>query len=195
MKLDLFTPKRLGLLSAALVAVPLVAYGAGSMNDNGAPPAPSSESGATRGGPSMGAPGTSGNGSSGTEMNNSGMTNAEHNGAMGSHGGMNATSGENGSTGGAMGNRGGMNQGGMKSGSMGGASTHHARAMTGHRSRSSAQVREVQQALNQNGASLQVDGVLGPDTRKALRNYQSQNGLRATGRIDAQTRQKLEASK
>ncbi len=53
------------------------------------------------------------------------------------------------------------------------------------------EVRQLQQALNANGASLQVDGVMGQNTRSALRNYQQQNGLQATGRIDQQTEQKL----
>ncbi len=55
-----------------------------------------------------------------------------------------------------------------------------------------SRIRDLQQALNRNGASLKMDGIMGPNTRQALRNYQSQNGLKATGRIDQQTRQKLD---
>jgi peptidoglycan hydrolase-like protein with peptidoglycan-binding domain len=56
----------------------------------------------------------------------------------------------------------------------------------------SASVRELQSALNaKGGATLKVDGKMGPQTREALRKYQSANGLQASGRSDAQTRAKL----
>ncbi len=53
------------------------------------------------------------------------------------------------------------------------------------------EVRELQEALNANGASLQVDGKMGSNTRNALRNYQQSHGLPATGSLDQKTRQNL----
>ena len=55
-----------------------------------------------------------------------------------------------------------------------------------------AQVMRVQQDLNDNGFSLPVNGVMGPQTVAALRTYQQQHGLPPTGRIDAQTFTSLE---
>jgi len=52
-------------------------------------------------------------------------------------------------------------------------------------------VLKLQQALNDNGESVKVDGVMGPNTEKALRDYQQKNGLQASGQLDSQTRQKL----
>jgi peptidoglycan hydrolase-like protein with peptidoglycan-binding domain len=65
------------------------------------------------------------------------------------------------------------------------------RPMRSSRSASSQSVRDLQAALNKNGANLEVDGKMGPKTREALRKYQSANNLRATGSIDAETRTKL----
>ena len=49
-------------------------------------------------------------------------------------------------------------------------------------------VRRVQQALERSGYSVGgVDGQVGPRTRSALRRYQEQRRLRATGRIDQPT--------
>lgn len=52
-------------------------------------------------------------------------------------------------------------------------------------------VMAAQEALNRNGAGLTVDGRMGPKTRAALKDYQSKNGLKASGNLDAQTRAKL----
>ena len=52
-------------------------------------------------------------------------------------------------------------------------------------------VAQLQRALDANGANLQVDGVMGPGTVAALRDYQQQHGLQPTGQLDAQTRQSL----
>lgn len=51
------------------------------------------------------------------------------------------------------------------------------------------QVREIQQALNDrtDGRDISVDGLWGADTRRALMQFQRDNGLRATGRADEQT--------
>ena len=53
------------------------------------------------------------------------------------------------------------------------------------------QVRAVQQALNDNGARLQLDGQMGQQTRQALRNYQRDNQLPQTGKVDKATLSKL----
>ena len=53
------------------------------------------------------------------------------------------------------------------------------------------QVARVQQALNKNGAEIDVDGVIGQQTRAAIRKFQKANGLKVTGRIDDLTMEKL----
>jgi len=54
------------------------------------------------------------------------------------------------------------------------------------------QVRAVQQALKDKGHDPgEIDGKMGPKTQAALRDYQSKEGLKATGRLDAETMAKL----
>jgi hypothetical protein len=60
--------------------------------------------------------------------------------------------------------------------------------------RSSSNVREVQQALNSRGANVSVDGVMGPQTRNALMDFQRQNNIDATGRVDQRTASALGVS-
>lgn len=60
-----------------------------------------------------------------------------------------------------------------------------------HHHRVSARVKAMQQALNQHGASVKVDGHDGPATRAALKKFQADNGLKATGRMDKATMEKL----
>jgi len=48
-------------------------------------------------------------------------------------------------------------------------------------------VRNIQQALNDNGSNIDVDGVWGPNTRRALRDFQQSKGLDATGQLDRDT--------
>ena len=55
-------------------------------------------------------------------------------------------------------------------------------------------VKAAQNALNRSGARLDVDGKMGPKTRAALKDYQSKNGLQATGSLDSATRAKLGVS-
>ena len=50
----------------------------------------------------------------------------------------------------------------------------------------------LQEALDGPGAKLRIDGVWGPATESALRNYQRDNGLQATGTLDRQTRAQLD---
>jgi peptidoglycan hydrolase-like protein with peptidoglycan-binding domain len=52
-------------------------------------------------------------------------------------------------------------------------------------------VMAVQEALNKNGAKLKIDGLMGKQTRAAIRAYQKANGLKATGRADKATMAKL----
>ena len=59
---------------------------------------------------------------------------------------------------------------------------------------SDPQVAQLQRALDANGANVRVDGVMGPDTQAALRNYQQLHGLQPTGQLDAQTRTSLNLS-
>jgi hypothetical protein len=53
-------------------------------------------------------------------------------------------------------------------------------------------VRQAQEALkNQGHDPGPIDGVVGSQTRHALREFQSKNGLKQTGMLDAETKQKL----
>ena len=64
---------------------------------------------------------------------------------------------------------------------------------SGHQGMGGAQdVRQAQEALkNQGHDPGPIDGVLGSQTRQALRAFQSKNGLKQTGVLDAETKQKL----
>lgn len=62
-----------------------------------------------------------------------------------------------------------------------------------HGQYSAGTVREVQQALQSKGYDVgPIDGVMGPRTESALREFQQQQGLARSGRIDAQTMSALE---
>ncbi len=51
-----------------------------------------------------------------------------------------------------------------------------------------SQIRQIQQALNQKGfSSGSVDGVWGPETQSALRNFQQAQNMSASGELDMQT--------
>ena len=55
---------------------------------------------------------------------------------------------------------------------------------------------ELQDRLNQLGYKVgAVDGVIGPRTTEALKKYQSDNNLPATGTLDVQTIKKLRTAK
>jgi hypothetical protein len=57
----------------------------------------------------------------------------------------------------------------------------------------SEQIRQVQQALQEKGANPgPVDGIMGPKTQQAIKQFQQDNGIAATGRLDSQTLQALE---
>ncbi len=51
----------------------------------------------------------------------------------------------------------------------------------------------LQEALNKHGATLKVDGHIGPATRAAIKKFQAANGLKATGHADKATMAKLKA--
>jgi peptidoglycan hydrolase-like protein with peptidoglycan-binding domain len=54
------------------------------------------------------------------------------------------------------------------------------------------QVKAVQQALKDKGHDPgDVDGVMGPKTQAALRDFQKKEGLKETGRLDTETMAKL----
>ena len=80
---------------------------------------------------------------------------------------------------------------GSASGTSGSYGTSGSATMGSNSNMGSDNVSKLQQALNDNGESVKVDGVMGPSTEKALRSYQQKNGLQASGQLDDQTRQKL----
>ena len=81
----------------------------------------------------------------------------------------------------------GMKSDGMKSAKQGKGKGDMARA-----GGDAEQVRAVQQALKDKGHDPgEVDGKMGPKTQAALRDYQQKEGLKATGRLDAETTTKL----
>ena len=55
-------------------------------------------------------------------------------------------------------------------------------------------VASVQQKLNDQGYKVSVDGVIGNQTREAIRSYQSANNLSPTGQLDSQTMTSLQVS-
>jgi len=74
--------------------------------------------------------------------------------------------------------------------------THHKTEGTDHSSSmtraSSNDVMSMQQALKDKGQDPgPIDGRMGPRTRAALESYQKAEGLKATGRLDSETRTRL----
>jgi len=64
-------------------------------------------------------------------------------------------------------------------------------AMPAHLTPAQQRVAKLQMALNANGAQLDVDGRMGPKTVAALKAFQQQHNLKATGRVDAATMKAL----
>ncbi|MEJ1160473.1 peptidoglycan-binding protein [Prosthecomicrobium sp. N25] len=54
-----------------------------------------------------------------------------------------------------------------------------------------SRVRALQEALVRDGMDISVDGIFGPGTDQALRDFQARNGLQATGELDEDTAAKL----
>ena len=70
----------------------------------------------------------------------------------------------------------------------------HVRSHSAHGGRMTGkqEVKSAQEALKAKGYDAGAsDGAMGPRTRAALRSFQKAEGLRATGRLDADTRSKL----
>jgi peptidoglycan hydrolase-like protein with peptidoglycan-binding domain len=64
--------------------------------------------------------------------------------------------------------------------------------MAAHKGMMSRQrVEAIQTALKSNGEQLESDGVWGPKTIAAVRDFQKQQGLKVTGHVDRATAQKL----
>jgi len=61
----------------------------------------------------------------------------------------------------------------------------------GSSQQSSTMVKQLQRALTAQGERVSVDGVMGPKTEAALRDYQQKHGLQATGQLDDATRNSL----
>jgi cytoskeletal protein RodZ len=57
---------------------------------------------------------------------------------------------------------------------------------------SKQEIKAVQEALNKDGYKLTVDGIVGHNTRSAIKNFQKKNDLKVTGRPDSQTLSKLD---
>ena len=70
--------------------------------------------------------------------------------------------------------------------------SHHSGMKSSATHVSRAEVKDIQQKLQAESLYQgKVDGMLGPQTRRALADYQKQNGLRVTANIDRQTRDSL----
>ena len=67
------------------------------------------------------------------------------------------------------------------------AKEHHAMMSREH-------VKAIQTALNGMGEKVAVDGLWGPKTGSALRDFQQKHGLKATGGADAATLQQLKVT-
>ncbi len=74
-----------------------------------------------------------------------------------------------------------------------GRGTKGARSAMGSRGEwATEDIQKVQEALKDKGHDPgAIDGVLGPKTQKAIQSFQRASGLRATGRIDAETAKQL----
>ena len=75
----------------------------------------------------------------------------------------------------------------VRSGSTGARSGDRTASGRSMQALSPQRVRTVQQALNDNGSTIDVDGVWGPNTRRALRDFQQSKGLDATGQLNRET--------
>lgn len=70
--------------------------------------------------------------------------------------------------------------------------TTQSQSQTQHKATMSRrQIEELQAALQSGGAQVTTDGIWGPKTAAALREFQKQKGLKITGRPDRDTAQKL----
>ncbi len=75
---------------------------------------------------------------------------------------------------------------------MQGMPMHHAAPAAGtHADMRMDRAKKLQTALNAHGASLTVDGKMGPKTTDALKTFQQTQGLKVTGHPDKETRAAL----
>ncbi len=57
---------------------------------------------------------------------------------------------------------------------------------------SNKKIMQVQRRLNQKGHNLRIDGILGPNTKEAIRDFQSNHQLLANGELTPSTLESLE---
>lgn len=85
-----------------------------------------------------------------------------------------------------------MKPGSMKSGGTKADKSSKSRGNRAARGGNREQVQAAQQALKDKGHDPgSIDGVMGPKTQKALKDFQKAEGLKDTGRLDAETMAKL----
>jgi len=60
-----------------------------------------------------------------------------------------------------------------------------------HALMSESRIRQIQEALNKAGYTMEVNGKMGKETQGALSSFQRANGLTVTGRADRETLTKL----
>jgi peptidoglycan hydrolase-like protein with peptidoglycan-binding domain len=89
----------------------------------------------------------------------------------------------------------GMSNNGTASGSSSAGNSHTSNMRQSNTGASKAHIKKVQRKLNAQGDQLNVDGVLGPKTRSALKKYQRGHNLPVTGTPNQKTIQKLGARK
>ncbi|MEW5759009.1 MAG: peptidoglycan-binding domain-containing protein [Candidatus Omnitrophota bacterium] len=53
-------------------------------------------------------------------------------------------------------------------------------------------IKDIQQALQNAGFDVTVDGKMGPKTKQAIKNFQEKNGLKVDGKVGPQTWEKLQ---
>lgn len=81
----------------------------------------------------------------------------------------------------------GLGDDSARSGSTGARSGSASASGSSMQALSPQRVRNIQQALNDQGSNIGVDGIWGPNTRRALRDFQRSNGLDVTGQLDRET--------
>jgi peptidoglycan hydrolase-like protein with peptidoglycan-binding domain len=79
---------------------------------------------------------------------------------------------------------------GLSAGAM--AGKHATSRVKASKAESRERTKQVQEALNKtSGADLKVDGIMGKQSRAAIKKYQKDNGLKVTGKPDQETLAKL----
>lgn len=150
-----------------------------------------SSQGSSRGSPSMSAPspGTSQPGTASPGTSSTGTTSQGDRGTFGSSTPGDTTGGTIGSTSPGPTNRTPAPNIVDRSGD---PATARGRGTTNLATMPPAQIQSLQSALNRAGIAVAVDGQFGPETQRALQQYQRDNGLPVTGELDDQTRARLE---